>query len=140
MNGSTFARSAAVRPRVVPAPAYAIASAESSPELDYSGCVCPSLTAPHSGRFFAAQPFGSLLTARMSFQPRALSGQPSACAIGFHIAITSGDSTSGSPAGAIGLGWLRCQPSLSSVTYALDAGLNTTGWSLPSRIAVIASP
>jgi hypothetical protein len=47
----------------------------------------------------------------MSVQPIGRSGQPIASAIGFHIAITIGDSTSGSPAGAMGLMWLSrdCQ-------------------------------
>src|SRR5262245_21838311 len=125
MYGSIFGRSAAVSPRVVCAPAYAIASADSRPELESSGRVWPSLTTPHSGRPSEPQPFGSRLTLRMSAQPSCLLGQPSASAIGFHIAITIGDSTSGSPASAIGLvcasrdghAWL------SSAMYAPDAGL-----------------
>lgn len=77
----------------------------------------------------------------ISFQPIGLAGQPRASAIGFHIAITIGDRTTGSPAGASDFGLpLRCQASPSRVRYALEAGLNTTGFSLPSRIAVIASP
>jgi hypothetical protein len=78
----------------------------------------------------------------MSAQPIGLPGQPSTCAIGFHIAITIGDSTSGSPAGAIGLVWPSrdCQAWLSSVTYAPDAGLYTAGFCEPARIAAVASP
>jgi hypothetical protein len=38
----------------------------------------------------------------MSAHPSDFFGQPSACAIGFHIATTTGDSTTGSPAGASG--------------------------------------
>src|SRR5262245_4263480 len=142
MKRSTLGRSAADSPRVVLAPAYAIASTDSSPELEYSGWVWPSFIAPHSGWLSLPQPARSRLTDRMSFQPIGLSGQPSASAIGRHIAITIGDSTSGSPDGAIGLVWLPrdCHASLSSVTYAPDAGLNTAGRSVPSRIAVIASP
>src|SRR5262249_59025520 len=85
---------------------------------------------------------GSRLTGRISAHPIGLPGQPSTCAIGFHIAITIGDSTSGSPAGAIGLVWPSrdCQAWLSSVTYAPDAGLYTTGFWAPPRIAVVASP
>jgi hypothetical protein len=37
-----------------------------------------------------------------SFQPSAFFGQPSASAIGFQVAMTSGDSTTGSPAGESG--------------------------------------
>src|SRR5262245_58552737 len=84
----------------------------------------------------------SLQPSALVGQPSALVGQPSASAIGFHIAITIGDSTIGSPGGASGLvrDGRSCQVWLSSVRYAPDAGLNTTGCSLPSRIAVIASP
>jgi len=39
----------------------------------------------------------------MSAQPMSFFGQPSASAIGFHIAITIGESTSGSLVVAIGL-------------------------------------
>jgi len=52
------------------------------------------------------QPFGSRLTGRMSLQPLGLSGQPSASAVGFHVAMTIGESTIGSPGGAIGRLWL----------------------------------
>src|SRR5262245_1124302 len=103
MNGSIAGSSAAVNPRAVFAPAYAIASTDNSPEFEYSGWVWPSFIAPHSGWPSLPQPAGSRLTARMSAQPIGLPGQPSTAAIGFHIAITIGDSTSGSPPGAIGL-------------------------------------
>src|SRR3954471_15696550 len=106
MNGSTAGSAAAVSPRVVFAPAYAIASADKSPEFEYSGWVWPSFIAPHSGWPSLPQPAGSRLTVSRSFQPIGLVGQPSASAIGRHIAITIGESTSGSPAGAIGLVWL----------------------------------
>src|SRR5260221_12844767 len=78
----------------------------------------------------------------MSAEPRSLLGQPSAVAIGFHIAITIGDSTSGSLAGASGLVDLCCTAHCwsSSARYAVDAGEYTCALNVPSRIAVDASP
>ena len=64
-----------------------------SPLLEYSGWVWPNLKVPHSGYPRVAQPFGSRASARMSDQPMAFSGQPSAYAIGFQMAITTGERT-----------------------------------------------
>src|SRR5438270_13873272 len=93
------AKSAVASPRVLPVAAYASASTASRPEFEYSGWVWPSLKAPHSAWPYEPQPLGSFDTLMMSLQPMSLFGQPSASAIGRHIAITIGESTSGSPDG-----------------------------------------
>src|SRR6266852_5176583 len=77
-----------------------------------------------------------------SFHPRCFFGQPSASAIGFQVAMTSGDKTTGSPAGEMGVVCpaLESQERLSTETYAPDAGLKTCGLSSPERIEATASP
>src|SRR5205814_779772 len=55
-----------------------------------SGLVWAYLNGPHSGWPNAPQPCGFLLRSRMSFRPIGLSGQPIACAIGLHMARTTG--------------------------------------------------
>ena len=65
------------------------------------GLVFPSRNGPHSGCPYAPQPSGLRASARMSAYPSGVFGYPSASAIGFGIAMTSGVSCSGVPAGAI---------------------------------------
>src|SRR5207253_10538812 len=64
-------------------------------EVLISGSVWPQLKRPHSGWPYLPQPCGSLIRASISLQPIGLFGQPSASAIGFHIEMTTGVSTSG---------------------------------------------
>src|SRR5690606_8353966 len=61
------------------------------PEVEKCGLVLPSRNRPHSGCPYLAQPSGSLARLRMSDQPIFLSGQPRASAMGFGMAITSGE-------------------------------------------------
>ncbi len=90
--------------------------------------VLPSLNVPHSGCPLLAHPSGEVARAATSDHPIGVSGQPSASAIGFGIAITRGVSMkdtaspaiSGSPASA--RRWLRIAPQLE------DAGDQITGW------------
>src|SRR4051812_4721094 len=89
-------RSATVSPRVFLAPAYASAMTARSPELENSGWQCPYLKRPHSGNPAEPHPLGLALTLRRSAHERFFLGQPSASAIGFHIARTTGERTSGS--------------------------------------------
>src|ERR1700682_2020403 len=136
-----LSKSATLSPRVFFAPAYASASTARRPELDISGGVWPSLKLPTSGCPRAAQPFPALTRSR-SDQPSCFSGQPSACAIGFHMAMTMGESTTGSPAGqtAFVRPGVESHAWLSNVTYAPEAGLKTVGLSAPETMACIASP
>jgi hypothetical protein len=72
-----------------------------------------------------------------SLQPSGFFGQPSASAIGFQVAMTRGESTTGSPTGDSGAVWPACDnhDRLRSATYAPEAGLKTCGFSSPARIA-----
>ncbi len=102
----------------------------------------PSLNAPHSGWPNAPQPALSALTLSRSDHPSDFCGQPSASAIGFQSAITTGERTTGSPGGQIGA-VCPATPSqfwLSSATYAPEAGLKTAGCRSPESTACIASP
>ena len=65
------------------------------------GLVFPSRNGPHSGCPYAPHPSGLRAKARMSEYPSGVFGYPSASAIGFGIAMTSGVSCRGVPAGAI---------------------------------------
>src|ERR1700753_197323 len=78
----------------------------------------------------------------MYAQPSAFFGQPSASAIGFHIAITTGKITTESPCGAIAAlcPGFESHASFKSVRYASDAGLNTAGSTRSSKMSCIASP
>src|SRR2546421_2822031 len=67
------------------------------------GLVFPSRKGPHSGCPYAPHPSGLRARARMSEYPSGVFGYPSVSAIGFGMAMTSGVSWSGVPAGAIGL-------------------------------------
>ena len=73
------------------------------PDVEIFGFVLPSRNLPHSGWPYFAQPAGSVASAARSFQPMPLPGQPSASAIGFGIATTSGAFAigCGSPSGTI---------------------------------------
>src|SRR2546429_8901444 len=66
------------------------------------GFVFPSRNGPHSGCPYAPHPSGLRARARMSEYPSGVFGYPSVSAIGFGMAMTSGVSWSGVPAGAIG--------------------------------------
>src|SRR5258708_32791013 len=135
-------RSSMLKPRVFFAPAYASARTDRRPELENSGWVCPSLKLPHSECSKVPQPFGSAATRRRSDHPSDLPGHPSASAIGFQIAITIGERTTGSPAGhsALVCPATDSQFWFSSETYAPETGLKTWGISEPDRIPCGASP
>src|SRR2546430_10561613 len=64
------------------------------------GLVFPSRNGPHSGCPYAPHPSGLRARARMSEYPSGVFGYPSVSAIGFGMAMTSGVSWSGVPAGA----------------------------------------
>ena len=61
-----------------------------SPLVEKFGLVLPSRNAPHSGWPREPQPAPSRARASTSAQPRGVSGQPSASAMGRGIAMTSG--------------------------------------------------
>src|SRR5256886_8413267 len=67
------------------------------------GLVFPSRNGPHSGCPYAPHPSGLRARARMSEYPSGVFGYPSVSAIGFGMAMTSGVSWSGVPAGGIAL-------------------------------------
>src|SRR5271165_752621 len=77
---------------------------------------------------------------RISDQPMGFLPQPSASAMGFHMAITTGDSTRLSVDPIRSLPYLLCDSELPSLIKALDAGLIMSGWFRPSRTSSIASP
>src|SRR5262249_6790774 len=99
-----------------------------NPEVEKFGLVLPSLNRPHSGCPRLAQPLGSRARVRMSDQPSALPGQPSAWAIGCGMAITSGGcATDGRSAGtrsALAWLWWGCP---TSTAEDRAAGLHTSG-------------
>src|SRR5262249_16516973 len=68
---------------------------EIRPLLLNSGCVWPNLSLPHTSYsgLMAFQPSGCLAKSRTSVQPTGLLGQPSDSAMGFHMAITTGERT-----------------------------------------------
>src|SRR5580692_520306 len=66
---------------------------EFRPLVLYGGRVCPNLNLPHSGWPYAPHPFGLRTTFAMSDQPIGFLPQPSDSAIGFHIAMTTGERT-----------------------------------------------
>jgi hypothetical protein len=96
--------------------------------VEKSGLVLPSLKDPHSGRPFPPQPRGSRARDRTSPQPSGFAGQPSASAIGFGIAITSGvcaiDGVSAGTRSPLSWAAVRCR---SSAVQDDDAGLHTSG-------------
>src|SRR5256885_16409129 len=67
------------------------------------GLVFPSRNGPHSGCPYAPHPSGLRARARMSAYPSGVFGYPSVSAIGFGMAMTSGVSWSGVPAGGSAL-------------------------------------
>ena len=71
-----------------------------SPLVEKFGLVLPSRNGPHSGWPSDAQPSGSLASSTMSAKPIGVSGHPRASAIGWGMAMTSGVSMNGVPAGA----------------------------------------
>src|SRR5687768_4681414 len=101
---------AAVRSLERPVAAKLAPTSACRPLVDSSGLVLPSRNGPHSGWPKAPHPLGSLDSASRSDQPGCLPGHPSASAIGFGIAMTSGVRTrlGRSPSGtSAGLSWRR---------------------------------
>src|SRR5512145_1080002 len=124
--------SAAVNP---PATALYIEATAERPEVDEFGLLWPSLNRPYWGLPLDAHPSGSVARARRSFQPIGSSGQPSARATGFHIAMTCGEWTIEGFASATHCSptwWLRSRP------HRDEAGAQITGLILPSAMAVSA--
>src|SRR5215469_11746053 len=76
----------------------------------------------------------------MSDQPIGFLPQSSASAIGFHIAITTGDNTRLSVGPIRSFPYLLCDWALPSLMNAPEAGLMTSGWRRPSITSSIASP
>ena len=104
----------------------------------------PNLNAPHSGWPKRDQPAPLVAKVATSAQPTGLSGQPSARAIGSHIAITTGDSTmdGASPTtlrAAPAAPPFSAQRSLSTSTSSDDAGDHTVRSWRPARIDSIDS-
>ena len=101
----------------------------------------PNLNEPHSGWPSASQPLGSRASFRTSAQPIGLSGHPSASAIGFQIAITTGEST------RFFVSLTRSLPpapardsALPSSMNAPDAGLSRWALRVPASTSSTASP
>src|SRR5262249_31404284 len=115
--------SATVRPAVFPDAAYTSAKSDIRPLLLNWGCVCPNLKRPHCGYPYASQPFWLRASVRISDQPIGFLPQPRASAIGFHIAITTGESTRLSVEAIRSLPYLFCDWAFPSLMNAADAGL-----------------
>ena len=96
--------------------------------MENCGLVLPSLNAPHSAWPLPPQPFGSRASESTSAQPSGLSGQPSASAIGFGMAMTSGvcaiDGVSAGTRSPLSWAAVRC---CSSTDQDRDAGVQTSG-------------
>ncbi len=114
-----------------------------SPLVEKLGFVLPSRNGPHSGCPTAPQPAGSLASGARSANPIGSFGQPSASAIGWGMAMTSGVSMNGVPAGASS----APARSLTMPAHADAAGDQMTGGSpfasgfgQPSGISVAARP
>src|SRR3954447_15960709 len=97
------------------------------PLVEKFGFVLPSLNGPNSGCPSAPQPCASFASVRMSDQPTGFSGYPSASAIGFGIAMTSGVTMNGSPDVTIGSCPLSVRRWLTTWPHELAAGDHTTG-------------
>ena len=104
----------------------------------------PSLNSPHWGLPYRAQPSFEVARAAMSAQPTDLAGHPSASAIGFHVAMTTGERTSGgaSPTSLFSPPPSPCfsaQRAFRTSTRREDAGDQTWASLWPARIASIDS-
>ena len=105
--------------------------------MEKSGFVCTSRNAPNSGWPWPAQPRGSSASLSTSANPSGLRGQPSARAIGSHMAMTSGVRTSdGFSSGASA----RSASKFTSRPHSEEAGDQATGFRLPEAIRDSASP
>src|SRR5262249_4656544 len=76
----------------------------------------------------------------MSDQPMGFLPQPSASAMGFHIAITTGDNTRLSVGPIRSFPYLLCDCAFPSLMNAPEAGLMRSGWRRPSITSSMASP
>src|SRR5208283_4978085 len=132
--------SATVRPAFFPVAAYTSAKSDINPLLLYCGCVCPNLNCPHWGYPYACHPFGLLASERMSAHPIGFLPQPNASAIGFHMAMTTGDSTRFSVELTKSLPVLLCDLAFPSLMNAPEAGLTMCAWVVPSKTASMHSP
>src|ERR1700730_7364614 len=91
------------------------------------GLVLPSRNGPHSGCPYAPQPSGLRARLKMSEYPSGVFGYPSASAIGFGIAMTSGVSWSGVPAGAIAFLPASARRLFTTRPHAPEAGDHAAG-------------
>src|SRR5262249_217280 len=108
--------------------------------FENSGWVCPNLNLPHCDFPYADHPCGFRASERMSDQPIGFLPHPIASAIGFHIAITTGDSISVSVGPNRSLPVLALDCALPSLIKAADAGLGRWACRVPERSSSIASP
>src|SRR3954465_6028241 len=132
-----FAMSFSVSPSFLPSAAKYSATTADSPEVEKSGLVWTSLKAPNSGLPNAAPPLPEVDSLSTSANPSFFFGQPSARAIGSHIAITSGVRTmEGAPSGVYGLSASK----LRSRPHSDEAGDHATGLNVPLAIRDSASP
>src|SRR5215831_15576995 len=76
----------------------------------------------------------------MSDHPMGFLPQPSASAMGFHIAITTGDNTRLSVEPIRSFPYLLCDCAFPSLMNAPEAGLMRSGWRRPSITSSMASP
>ena len=126
-----------VSPSFLPSAAKYSATTADSPEVEKSGLVWTSLKAPNSGLPNAAQPLPEVASLSTSAKPSFFFGQPSARAIGSHIAITSGVRTiEGASSGVYGLSASK----FSSRPHSDEAGDHATGLNVPLAIRASASP
>ncbi len=97
------------------------------PLVEKLGLVLPRRNGPHSGRSKACHPSSLLASSRMSLQPMSASGQPSASAMGWGMAMTSGVTMKGCPSPTIGGSPASLSRSLRTGPHVLAAGDHTTG-------------
>src|SRR5579872_1486959 len=111
-----------------------------SPLLLYSGLVWPNLNCPHCGKPYVAQPLRSRASASTSPHPMGFLPQPMACAIGFHMAITTGERTKLSVLASRSLPVLARDCAFACLINAADAGLSKCACCCPESTASISSP